>query len=102
MTIDRVRLLELAKSATPGPWAVTEDAENGGALKHAPWDEMPAKDIAFIAAANPATVIELVRLLDAQQARIDALMLEFCPDEMTEVQLADYAAAQVVAEPSAR
>lgn len=32
--------------------------------------------------------------LDAKQAEIDRLMLEFCPDEMTEEQKAEWAARQ--------
>lgn len=35
-----------------------------------------------------------------QQARIDELMLEHCPSEMTQVQKAAWAAAQRVVEPS--
>lgn len=32
-------------------------------------------------------ILELHQQLDAKQAEIDQLMLEFCPDEMTEEQL---------------
>jgi predicted RNase H-like nuclease (RuvC/YqgF family) len=35
-----------------------------------------------------------IQSLESQQARIDALMLEFCPDEMTEEQKTNWAAAQ--------
>lgn len=35
---------------------------------------------------------ELERQLAAAQAKIDRLMLEFCPDEMTPEQLANYEA----------
>ena len=34
---------------------------------------------------------------DSQQARIDALMLEHCPDEMTPEQMAEWAKHQVAA-----
>lgn len=40
---------------------------------------------------------EIVAHIDAQQARIDALMLEFCPEEMTEEQRAEWARNQVPA-----
>lgn len=61
----------------------------------------------LIAAANPAVIHSLLAELDearkdasSKQARIDALMLEYCPDEMTAEQIADWGAAQVAAEPS--
>lgn len=40
--------------------------------------------------------------VDAKQAKIDALMLEFCPGEMSAEQKADWAAAQVPASASER
>lgn len=58
----------------------------------------------YIAAANPATIRSLLAELDAarrdaeaKQARIDALMLEHCPDEMTDEQVASWGDAQVAA-----
>lgn len=39
--------------------------------------------------------IDLTKQLAAAQARIDELMLEYCPNEMTEEQLAEYARHQV-------
>ena len=39
----------------------------------------------------------IIAHIDAQQARIDALMLEFCPEEMTEEQKAECARNQVPA-----
>lgn len=39
-----------------------------------------------------ATVASLKAALEAKQAKIDALMLEFCPDEMTAEQVANWAA----------
>lgn len=39
---------------------------------------------------------ELQRLCDAKQAKIDALMLEFCPEEMTPEQMATWGASQRV------
>ena len=38
------------------------------------------------------------RIIDAQQAEIDRLMMEFCPDEMTKEQLANWAASQKCAD----
>ncbi len=34
--------------------------------------------------------MEVVKELNAAQAKIDSLMLEYCPDEMTRTQLAEY------------
>jgi len=42
-----------------------------------------------------AELFEAKRQLAAKQAQIDELMLEYCPDEMTEEQLAEYARHQV-------
>jgi hypothetical protein len=39
-------------------------------------------------------IIELEQQLAANQAKIDALMLEYCPDEMTPEQVANWAAHQ--------
>lgn len=41
------------------------------------------------------TINELRREVGAKQARIDELMLEYCPDEMTPEQLEEYSNAQV-------
>ena len=38
-------------------------------------------------------IAPLHKIIAAKQARIDALMLEYCPEDMTEEQLADYEAA---------
>lgn len=48
------------------------------------WEEVQAA-----IAEHEATIL-------AQQARIDALMLEYCPDEMSETQMATWAAMQQV------
>jgi len=37
----------------------------------------------------------LIRQLDAAQAKIDALMFEYCPDEMTEAQVKRWGECQV-------
>lgn len=39
-------------------------------------------------------IIDLCAQVDALQARVDALMLEFCPDEMNEEQLENWARHQ--------
>jgi len=38
---------------------------------------------------------ELLKMVDAQQARIDMLMLEYCPDDMTPEQMAVWGENQV-------
>ena len=46
---------------------------------------------------DPLKVInKLHRRADALQAKIDSLMLEYCPDEMTEEQLTNWASCQRV------
>ncbi|OJU50845.1 MAG: hypothetical protein BGO02_03945 [Brevundimonas sp. 67-6] len=84
---DHAELARLAEAATPGPWfrghnehgsshgemSVWPDAGMvGGVIAkcgwQAPWDgwfEQPAKDAAFIAAANPATVLALIAEVSA-------------------------------------
>lgn len=47
-----------------------------------------------------ARVAELEREVAAKQARIDALMLEYCPDEMTPEQVAEWARHQRPANPT--
>lgn len=91
---DHAELARLAEAATPGPWfrghnehgssqgemSVWPDAGMvGGVIAkcgwQAPWDgwfEQPAKDAAFIAAANPATVLALIAEVAALRAKIDA------------------------------
>jgi hypothetical protein len=51
---------------------------------------------------SPITAEEangLVRTIEAKQAKIDELMLEYCRDEMTVEQLANWAAHQVTVSP---
>lgn len=36
------------------------------------------------------TMMKLAKELDAKQAKIDELMFEYCPDEMTTEQIAEY------------
>lgn len=51
-------------------------------------------DLVALADSLRAALLQYEKNEDAKQARIDALMLEFCPDEMTEEQLANWAAHQ--------
>lgn len=44
-------------------------------------------------------VVELKLEVDAKQARIDELMLEFCPNEMSQEQLDNWGKHQVPADP---
>lgn len=37
----------------------------------------------FVSTFNPSAILSLLDKIDAQQAEIDALMLEYCPDDMT-------------------
>ncbi len=47
--------------------------------------------------ASRDSLLEHMKLLGAAQAKIDALMLEYCPDEMTEEQMANWERHQVPA-----
>ncbi|MBU8921765.1 MAG: ead/Ea22-like family protein [Bacteroidales bacterium] len=58
-------------------------------------DDQRCVNAAYIAAANPKAIIERLNRLDSQQAKIDRLMLEHCPDEMTDRQLREWAESQV-------
>lgn len=92
---DRWSELErLALAATPGPWfrghnengaaqgemSVWPDERMHGAQiakcgHHAPWEgwfEQPAKDAAFIAAANPVTVLELIQTARQAQSETES------------------------------
>lgn len=92
MIVDTKKLRELAESATPGPWSTNapsatkvvdvgvvqgeEDYEDYafargpatyrkvGDAYNGPWRKQADQDAAFIAAANPQTVIALLDLVD--------------------------------------
>lgn len=92
MTIDTKNLRKLAEAATPGPWvacgpsfgdalprylnevAVDLNGDDDGmtVAEAVPgMEEESSADMAFIAAANPAVVLELLDRLDAAQAELD-------------------------------
>lgn len=92
----------LAAGPTPGPWF----APYGGGLE-GPNDSTVAQgdyehDVFFpleatrqyVATCNPTNIAELLKELDARQAKIDALMLEYCPSEMSDAQFAKWASHQ--------
>lgn len=73
MTVDLEELKRLAKAATPGPWQVSlngsgEDGwvedSNSQYLTTGYEGEMAAKDVRFIAAANPAAVLALIERVE--------------------------------------
>lgn len=76
MTVDKDKLRQLAEAATPGPWfaspshdhyKVLQDNDSGLLPEIAGVDERA--NTAFIAAANPATVLALLdELADAHQS----------------------------------
>ena len=62
------------------------------------WNSPQAEDVRILRADRDALRAECERLRegrDGLQARIDELMLEYCPDEMTEQQLHEYEANQI-------
>ena len=75
MTVDLAALRQLAEKATPGPWqhcsghwvyadrlfiAMVDDSERG------------AHEGAFIAAANPATILALLAELESDRRELEA------------------------------
>lgn len=72
--LDLAELKRLAQAATPGPWkAALSGTEESGWVQDASSDfmtvgyegEMAAKDVRFIAAANPAAVLALIQEVEA-------------------------------------
>lgn len=56
--------------------------------------EITAMSIAVLLTGMPDVLDEVIALLHSQQAKIDWLMLEYCPDEMTQEQKENWAAHQ--------
>ena len=79
MTINKQALREAAEKATKGRWAVEFDDEiySTDGVNHEQiamvFSENEARDAAFIAAANPATVLALLDELEAAEKRIAEL-----------------------------
>ena len=79
--LDIPRLAALAEAATPGPWEM-DDAEifaaNGRCIgSTALWDDAPnadqsIADAAYIAAADPTTILALIRRVQAAEAELVA------------------------------
>lgn len=92
---DLNKLKDLAKKATPGPWAAASDWEraavystskdahpkgkrvvcsgnqnNDGRYNAESWSGSDWNDAAFIAAANPSVIINLIERLEAAEARL--------------------------------
>lgn len=80
--IDKQALREAADKATKGQWAVEFDDEiySTDGVNHEQiamvFSENEASDAAFIAAANPATVLALLDELEAKDAKIANLTAE--------------------------
>lgn len=109
----RAALYKLAEEATPGPWSKylnTMDDAIVRKMNEAGYEQCVIsykshyKNANYIAAANPKVIRELLDYIETlekdaahKQARIDALMLEFCPEEMSKEQVAEWAKHQVPA-----
>lgn len=113
----RDQLHKVAEAATPGPWSFYDDSNDGktnrieivaiGKTVARIYHSVPEEDLpnaAHIAAANPSTILQLLDYIETlekdvahKQAWIDALMLEFCPEEMTKEQVAEWVKHQVPA-----
>lgn len=107
-TTELERVLELVEKATPGPWRVSGTSHLCDAKRHiihpqGEDGEAIAAAVNFIRKHGPTLlealrdaerVAALEREVAAKQARIDALMLEYCPDEMTPEQVAEWSRHQ--------
>ena len=105
MTIDIEKLKRLAEAATPGPWVVDGDTDaftggphvmtEDGAGLLGMWDgqyeidsDAQEANAAYIAAANPAAILELIRQRDELLVALKALdsafdsCYELTPDVM--------------------
>lgn len=108
MTPDRAALRATAEAATPGPWTadpglwsppdwpehwgyrkvdagVRRIASTDGAREDTASDRAHVADAAYIAAADPATVLALLDALDAAEAEVarlrrEAVTVEWCPE----------------------
>ena len=71
--IDLDALEELAKAATPGPWRANRSTAYGYAVVETPDVEVAAEldagDAAFIAAADPSTVLALIARVREAEGR---------------------------------
>lgn len=86
-----VRMYEKRRITTPPPAPAAAHAAEVEALKESLDGKRHEANAAWVAAEAAE------RDASAKQARIDALMLEYCPDEMTPEQVADWAQHQAVA-----
>ncbi|MBD1555239.1 ead/Ea22-like family protein [Pseudomonas typographi] len=95
MTIDYAELKRLAEAATPGPWsartddlcyAVTTLGRFRIIVGSAPADD-PEPDALFIAAANPAAVLELIAELESANARLHEVAVACATAEQERDQL---------------
>lgn len=116
---DYVKAIEaaLAMRPTPGPWhweadevkndptgrvryQVTTLGKTVTRVYYSSFEGGPTNaeaDAALIAACHPEALHALLEERKAMQAKIDALMLEFCPGEMTAEQLERWASHQKAA-----
>lgn len=82
--IDKEDLRRLAQAATPGPWKVVKDHRwpgvHGGDVilggSFCDYSVPDDEDEAFIAAANPATVIELLDEIERLRTENEAVWLD--------------------------
>ena len=94
MNIEKLKALAL--SATHGPWEFSRDSWtvttpdcDGDIGVYIPESDTDTTG-EFIAATNPDVVLAMIDELERRQAKIDALMLEYCPGEMTAEQMAEW------------
>ncbi len=58
-----------------------------------------ARNVTYLEAAQPENILQLIALVESQQAKIDALMWEYCPEDMTKEQVEEWKRNQQPADP---
>jgi hypothetical protein len=74
-TVNIDELEKLALAATPGPWKYRPTLQRWGAVDPVPLLETRRKDARYIAAANPTTILALIKLVreNVTQAIVDSV-----------------------------
>ena len=66
-------LKELAEKATNGPWTLDPDEEYNNVYYVKPMDVTSKNDASFIAAANPATILELIKTVETMREALELI-----------------------------
>lgn len=69
--VDLVELKRLAGNARPGPWELGRNSDGSPCVE--PWicERVSSEDAQFIAAANPAAVLEMIERIEELMTLLD-------------------------------